>query len=278
MILDGKKVSEKIYTSLKESITQSGAQPHLWVVLIWWDDSPSMRYIHQKRKACEKIGIDFSLFQFPIDVTQVELESHIQKLNNDNKISGYIVQLPLPNHICSNTIIELISPLKDVDGFHPINQWKVLLWDETGLVPCTPKGVIRLIKEYWLDLNWKNLTVIGRSNIAGKPLAALCINAGATVSVCNSQTKDISYYLKNSDIIIAAAGSAELVKAKMVKTDAVLIDVGFSIIEGKIYGDIEYSSCIAQWNSITPVPGWVGPMTVSMLMENTLLSYQRQHV
>lgn len=217
----------------------------------------------------------FSLFQFPESISQQQLEAEILKLNSDSSISGYIVQLPLPNHISSSEIIKKIHPAKDVDGFHPINQGKLMIWDTTGFVPCTPAWVMEILKKYNIQLKGKKVVVIGRSNIVGKPVALLCINAGATVISCNSHTPDISHYTRDADIIISATGQAWIIKASMISPLCVVMDVWFSIVDGKITWDASYAEILKQWNTITPVPGWVGPMTVAMLLTNTIKAHKQ---
>ncbi len=268
MILDGKKIAWGIYDNLSKEIKKLETIPTLGAVLVG-DNPVSMRYISQKKRFAEQIGMNFKLFQFPENISERDLLSEIQKLNQSPDVSWYIVQLPLPDHIDSLSIINAITPSKDVDGFHPENQWKIMIWDTRGFVPCTPAGVIKICSYYDISLKWKQVVVIWRSNIVGKPLVNLLISTGATVINCNSKTPDISLYTKTADIVISAVGKPGLISPDIVKEDAVIIDVGFSIIDGKIYGDCDYDDLIAQWNSITPVPGWVGPMTVAMLLQNT---------
>lgn len=274
MILDGKKITENIYNQLIEKIQSCEKAPCLWVILVWNEDSPSMRYIRQKRREAKKVGIDFRLSHLPQDISQQELIETIQAYNQDRSISWYIVQLPLPNHIDTLGVIRNIDPKKDVDGFHPENQWKVMIWDTTGFTPCTPAGVMEMLSYYDIDLPGKQVTILGQSNIVGKPMSQLCINAWATVSSCNSRTPDISLYTKNADIIISATWIAHLITTDIVRKNAVIIDVWFSIQNGEIYGDCEYKNLLSQWNSITPVPGWVWPMTVAMLLTNTYKAHK----
>jgi len=243
-----------------------------------WDNEVSLRYIKQKRKFAEKIWMGFELFRYPEDISEDELVKELHILNENSEVSGYIVQLPLPSHINSIRVIENISPKKDVDWFHPENQWKVVIWDSSWFPPCTPAGVIKMLEYYDISLTWKKVSIIGRSNIVWKPLTQMCINAGATVSCLNSSTPDIAEYTWNSDIVISATGQANILKADMIDKKCVVIDVWFSVIDGKIHGDADYESILARWNAITPVPGWVGPMTVAMLLTNTYrahcLSYE----
>jgi methylenetetrahydrofolate dehydrogenase (NADP+)/methenyltetrahydrofolate cyclohydrolase len=274
MILDGKKIAREIYKELEKKIKQLETPPTLGAVLVW-ENSASLRYIRQKQKFSEKIGMWFQLFHFPKDISEEALLTEIHALNQSKKISGYIVQLPLPKHIDALTIIWNIDPKKDVDGFHPENQWKVMIHDPSGFVPCTPAGVMKLFESYHISFIGKKVVILGRSNIVGKPLTILCINAGATVISCNSKTPDISVYTKDADIVICATGQAHLLKADMTSPHTVIIDVWFSIQDEIIYGDADTQGFITQWNPITPVPGGVGPLTVAMLLSNTLLAHSK---
>ncbi len=276
MILDGKKIASEIYRELSSKIKALPKTPTLGAVLVW-DSAESLRYIGQKRKFCEQVGIVFKLYQFPKEITENKLKSEIISLNNDWNISGYIVQLPLPEHIDSFKIIRNIDPKKDVDGFHPENQGKIMIGDSTGLSPCTPAWVMKIFSYYNIDLRWKKVVILGQSNIVGKPMALMCINAGATVSSCNHSTPDISLFTREADIIISATGQARLIHAKIVKKDTIIIDVGFSIINGKISGDANTQELLDQWNSVSPVPGGVWPMTVAMLLANTLQAHHLQN-
>jgi len=276
MILNWTQTSREIYENLKNNIWNLADAPTLWAILVW--DSPaSLRYIKQKRKFAKKIGMWFELIQRDENISQEELLETIQTCNTSENISWYIVQLPLPKHIDTNKIIESIDPKKDVDGFHPENQWKVMIHDNSGFVPCTPAGVIHLLSEYKVELSWKKVCIIGRSNIVGKPLALLCINAGATVSVCNSRTPKLEDFTISADIIICATGIPHLVKPGMTHKNAIIIDVWFSVVDGKIMGDADTQAFLDAGNSITPVPGWVGPMTVAMLMTNTYLAHTQKY-
>ena len=268
MILSGTQLAQRCNEKLASHINTLNDVPQLTAVLVG-NNPASLRYIDQKRKACASVGINFTLRRVEQDISEWDLLNIIQELNADSYISWYIVQLPLPLHIDSQKIISAIHPLKDVDGFHPINQWKVLLWDTSGHIPCTPKWVLRILSDIDIELRWKKVVILWRSNIVWKPLAALCINAWATVTSCNSYTKDITQYTRHADIVISAVWKAYFLKAEQVSPQAILIDVGFTVIDWKIYGDIDYEACLAQWNTITPVPGWVGPLTVAMLLENT---------
>lgn len=274
MILDGKKLAQNIYSELEQKIQNLSSPPCLWAILVG-NNSASLRYIAQKKKFCEQIGMKFSLFQFPENIGEAELLEQLHLLNNNPEISGYIVQLPLPKDINSNTIISYISPEKDVDGFHPINQGKVVIGDDSWFIPCTPAGIMKIFEHYNISLSGKNVTVLGQSNIVGKPIAQLCINAWATVTSCNSKTKHLSEHTSHADIIISATWRAHLITPDMVRKDCIIIDVGFSVVDGKIYGDAKTQELIDNGNTITPVPGWVWPMTVAMLLANTFTTHER---
>jgi len=275
MKIDGKKIAQTIYDELKIKIQDSPTKPCLWAILVWDSASPSLRYIKQKRKFAEQIWMEFTLFHYPADISESSLLDHIKEINKDNSVSGYIVQLPLPQHIDTHKIFQAIDPSKDIDWFHPLNQWKLMLWDESWFIPCTPKWILRLLNEYDITLAWKKVVILGRSNIVWKPMALLCINAWATVVSCNSQTPDFTMYTKDADIVILATGQAHILTESMIGSNTVVIDVGFSIIDWKLQWDATYDTILKQWNLITPVPGWVGPMTVAMLIEQCYIAHQK---
>lgn len=275
MILDGKKVAQEVYDELKNSISKLSSPPHLHAILVG-KNSPSMRYISQKQKWAEYIWMQFTLHNFDENITENELLKCINWLNTDTWVDGFIVQLPLPKHINESNIINAIAPQKDVDGFHPINQGKIVIWDASWLKACTPAGMMELLKYYHIDPKWKNITIIGRSNIVGKPIANLLINAQATVTICNSQTKNIDFFTKNSDIVITALGKPHFLTTDKISQNTIVIDVGFSVIDGKIYGDADFENILQQWNPITPVPGGVGSLTVAMLLKNTFQAYKNK--
>lgn len=275
MILDGKIVAQTIYEEIKAEILTLSKKPKLWVILVW-DNASSLRYIKQKQKWAEYVGIDFELFAFEENVSEKVLLEKVHVLNTDTNISGYIVQLPLPKHINEKNIIRSIAPEKDVDGFHPENQWKIVIWDTSGLAPCTPAGMIELLKYYNIEVSGKNIVIIGRSNIVWKPIANLLINASATVTICNSKTQNIEFYTKNADIIITAMGKPHFLTVEKIHPKSIILDVGFSVIDEKIYGDSDFENIIKNGNAITPVPGGVWALTVSCLMKNTLKAFQRR--
>ncbi|MGL4788454.1 MAG: bifunctional methylenetetrahydrofolate dehydrogenase/methenyltetrahydrofolate cyclohydrolase FolD [Cetobacterium sp.] len=277
-ILDGKYVSQKVRDSIKSEIIEikekMGKVPGLAVIQAG-DNLASKIYVNSKIKQCAEVGIESKNFILPADVTEEELLNKIDELNKDDAIDGILVQLPLPNHIDTPKVIETIDITKDVDGFKPENLGKVVLGDETALISCTPAGILRLFEEYKLALEGKDVVVIGRSNIVGKPMTALLINEGATVTVCNSKTKNLSEKTKNADVVIVAIGKANFLKGDMVKDGAIIIDVGINRDENnKICGDVDFESVKDKVSYITPVPGGVGPMTIAMLLNNTLKAFK----
>lgn len=276
MILDGKKIAQKIYSKLTDEILTLKEKPCLGAVLVG-SNPASLRYIKQKKKNAKAIGMDFRLFSLPEDTTEAKLLTLIQNLNNDSSLSGYIVQLPLPSHIDTLKVIESINPTKDVDGFHPINQGKILIGEKDAFAPCTPLWVMEILRERDFVFPGSKIVILGRSNIVGKPLAALCINAWATVISCNSKTPDISQYTKSADVVVLATGQVGVLRADMIGKDTIVIDVGFTVRDGVIYGDADFKPIHAQWNLITPVPGWVGQLTVAMLLSNTLRAHTNNH-
>lgn len=276
MILDGKSLASEIYKSLKDTITTLDKKPTLWAVLVW-ESQASLRYIKQKRKYAKQVWMHFELFQFPQDISQKNLEQELDSLNRNEDISWYIVQLPLPGHIDTLQVIKTIDPKRDVDGFHPENQWKIMIDDKSWFAPCTPAGVMVLLEHYNIPISGKHVVILGRSNIVGKPIAQMCISEWATVTSCNSRTPDISRYTQNADIVICATGQKHILKAHMISDTCSVIDVGFSVVDGKIYGDAQTKEIMDNWNSITPVPGGVWPMTVAMLLSNTLKAHSMKH-
>lgn len=275
MILSGKKVAEELNHKLKEKIQLLEKKPKLVAVLVW-NNTESLRYISQKRKTSESVGMVFELLQLDLNISEDTLLSVIQTLNHNPSVSWYIVQLPLPQWFDAQKILSALDPKKDVDWFHPLNQGKVLIWDMSGHIPCTPKGIMKLLTYYDINIKGKHIVIIGRSNIVWKPLAALCINAWATVTSCNSLTSDLRVFTQNADIVISAVWKAHFLEASHFSPQATIIDVWFSIKDEKLFWDIDTESCLMQWNKITPVPGGIGPMTVAMLLENTYLAYIRR--
>ena len=245
--------------------------PGLAVVIVG-DDPASRVYVNSKKKACEELGMYSEEYALPKETTQEELIALVEKLNKDDKINGILVQLPLPKHLDEKAVINTIVPEKDVDAFHPVNVGKIMIGD-FDFLPCTPAGVMELIKETGIEIAGKECVIIGRSNIVGKPQAMLMLHKNATVTICHSKTKDLKEVVKRADIVVAAVGVAKMVTKDMVKEGAVVIDVGMNRLpDGKLCGDVDFDGVSEVASFITPVPGGVGPMTIAMLMENTLTS------
>ncbi|WP_149705891.1 bifunctional methylenetetrahydrofolate dehydrogenase/methenyltetrahydrofolate cyclohydrolase FolD [Campylobacter concisus] len=275
-ILDGKAVSLKVKESVKvraDELKKFGVEPTLAVVLVG-EDKASQTYVRAKEKACNEYGIKSVAHRLSENTTQNELLALINVLNLDDSIHGILVQLPLPKHIDTNVVLAAIDPRKDVDGFHAVNVGK-LVSGLDGFVPCTPLGVMEILKEYGIDVAGLNAVVIGRSNIVGKPMANLLLNASATVTVTHSKTKNLKEICKNADLIVAAIGKPFFLKADMVKDGAVVVDVGINRLDdGKLVGDVDFDEVAPKCSYITPVPGGVGPMTIAMLLNNTILAAQ----
>ena len=275
-ILDGKALAAEIRSEVKTQVAalaEKGVSTALAVILVG-DDSASQVYVRNKIKACADTGIRSLEFRMPAETTQQELLAKIAELNADDSVDGILVQLPLPEQINADAVISAIDPSKDVDGFHVANAG-ALVTGKQGFVPCTPFGVMRLIKKSGVDPRGKSAVIVGRSNIVGKPMALLLLAADATVTVAHSRTPDLSAVTRNADILVAAVGRAKLIKADMVKPGAVVIDVGMNRDEnGKLCGDVDFAEVKEVAGSITPVPGGVGPMTIAMLMQNTVLAAQ----
>lgn len=272
-ILDGKAVSQRVKNALKEEtekfVEKYGIKPGLAVVIVG-DDPASRVYVNSKKKACAEIGYYSEEHALPESTTEDELLSLVEKLNGDEKIHGILVQLPLPKHIDEEKIINAINPKKDVDAFHPVNVGKIMIGN-FDFLPCTPAGVMELIDEAGIDLTGKNCVVVGRSNIVGKPQAMLLLHKNATVTICHSKTKNIKEITKNADVLVAAVGRAQMFDGDYIKDGAVVIDVGMNRLENKkLVGDVDFESAEKKASCITPVPGGVGPMTIAMLMKNTL--------
>ena len=275
-ILDGKAVSLKVKESVKvraDELKKFGTEPTLAVVLVG-EDKASQTYVRAKEKACNEYGIKSVAHRLSENTTQNELLALINVLNLDDSIHGILVQLPLPKHIDTNVVLAAIDPRKDVDGFHAVNVGKLVSGLE-GFVPCTPLGVMEILKEYGIDVAGLNAVVIGRSNIVGKPMANLLLNASATVTVTHSKTKNLKEICKNADLIVAAIGKPFFLKADMVKDGAVVVDVGINRLDdGRLVGDVDFDEVASKCSYITPVPGGVGPMTIAMLLNNTILAAQ----
>lgn len=277
-IIDGKGLAVRIQEELKTRVdvcAQKGHRPGLAVVLVG-EDPASQVYVRNKVRACERTGIHSEELRLSADTTEQELLAVIDRLNHDDTIDGILVQLPLPKHLSSEIVIAAISPEKDVDGFHVVSAGS-LLTGRTGFRPCTPYGVMKLLEEAECDPSGKHAVVIGRSNIVGKPQALMLLEKNATVTVVHSRTQDLASMTRQADILVAAVGRAKMVKADMVKPGAVVIDVGMNRDEnGKLCGDVDYEAVREIASAITPVPGGVGPMTIAMLMTNTVEAVERR--
>ncbi|MGI6224843.1 MAG: bifunctional methylenetetrahydrofolate dehydrogenase/methenyltetrahydrofolate cyclohydrolase FolD [Peptococcales bacterium] len=276
-IIDGKETAKKIRENIKKQVQElktTGMVPGLAVILVG-SDPASQVYVGHKEKACKEVGFHSEVYRQAHDTTQEELLELIDKLNNDEKIHGILVQLPLPKHLDEKEVLNKISPQKDVDGFHPLNAGALFV-GEKSLVPCTPKGCIHLIKETGLDLKGKKAVVVGRSNIVGKPAAILLLNENATVTICHSRTQDLKAELLEADVVVAAVGRPNFITGEMIKPGAVVIDVGINRLDdGKLVGDVEFETAKEKAGWITPVPDGVGPMTIAMLLQNTLEAAQQ---
>ena len=280
MIIDGKKIAENLRETLKKQIQQipsNQPKPGLTVILIG-EDPASQIYVRNKEKFANEIGINSKVLRFDSSITEEALTKEIHKLNQDREVHGILVQLPLPKHINSKNIINQIEPIKDVDGFHPINVGNLSSGND-ALVPCTPYGCYLLLKEVISDFNGLNAVVIGRSNINGKPMTQLLLKENCTVTITHSKTKNLKNICQGADILVASVGIAKLVKQDWIKSDCVVIDVGINRIEEngskKLVGDVDFENVKDKVKAITPVPGGVGPMTISCLLQNTLKAYQK---
>ena len=276
VIIDGKALSVKLKNNMKakvDELKKSGINPCLAVIIV--GDNPASRvYVNNKKKSCEELGIRSLEFALPAETTEEELLKIIDDLNKDEDVDGILCQLPLPSHICEKNVINSISPEKDVDAFHPENVGHIMIGDYTFL-PCTPAGVMEMLKEYEIDVAGKNCVVVGRSNIVGKPMTMLLLKENATVTVCHSRTKDLASFTKKADVLVSAVGKPGLITADMVKEDAVVIDVAINRLEnGKLCGDVDFENVKEKASFITPVPGGVGPMTIATLMKNTVTAAQ----
>ena len=278
-IIDGKKVSAEVKARVAAEVAalkEKGVTPGLAVIIVG-DDSASQVYVRNKEKACAETGMYSEKYALPAETTQEELLNLVKELNGKKEISGILCQLPLPSHLNSDIVINAIDPIKDVDAFHPVNVGKIMIGDYAFL-PCTPAGVMELIKSAGVDPEGKNCVVVGRSNIVGKPMAMLLLHKNATVTICHSKTVNLAEITKQADILVAAVGRAKFITGDMIKPGAVVIDVGMNRDEnGKLCGDVDFEYAEKTAGAITPVPGGVGPMTIAMLMENTLTAAKIQN-
>jgi len=276
-ILDGKEVSriyrERIKQEVERYISQGLRKPSLAVVLVG-NDPASQVYVNNKRKACQKVGIESLFYHLPEDTEEKKLLALVEELNGNPEVDGILVQLPLPKQINPQRVIETIDPSKDVDGFHPENMGKLVANLDGGFIPCTPLGIKILLDHYGIELQGKDVTVVGAGYIVGKPLSVLLLNNNATVTVCHIYTKDLKRHTLNADVLVSATGVPHLIKEDMVKEGAVVVDVGISKVNGKIVGDVDFERVKQKASYITPVPGGVGPMTITALLMNTLKAYK----
>lgn len=279
VIIDGKALAKKIREQLKEEcskLKKEGILPKLAVIMVG-DDPASKVYVRNKSRACEDVGIEYEEYLLDFKIAQKELIELIEKLNNDKTVNGILLQSPIPSNLDINEAFRKISPEKDVDGFNPVNVGKLVLNQDT-FVSCTPYGIMKMFEEYDIDLTGKNVVILGRSNIVGKPLIHCCLNKNATVTSCHSKTQNLAQKAKEADILISAIGKANFVTADMVKENSVVIDVGINRLDnGKITGDVDFESVKEKASYITPVPGGVGPMTIAMLMNNVIKATRRQN-
>jgi len=278
-ILNGRKLADRLNVELQSQIEsifkKKRLRPKLVTILVG-EDPASEIYVNIKHKTCKKVGIDSLMVSLPESISREELMSKIQELNEDDSIHGILLQLPLPDSLKEHTseFIEYISPKKDVDGFHPLNRGKLFDYNEE-LVACTPKGIIKLLEDAKVELQGKDVVIINRSNLVGKPLIFLFLKRNATITVCHTSTKDIESHMRRADILIVAVGVPNFVTKEKIKEGAILIDVGTNKIDGKLCGDVDFDDVLEKCGKITPVPGGVGPMTVSSLMQNTFIAFKK---
>ena len=277
-IIDGKSISSFVKERIKEEIKHLkavGINVSLAVIIVG-EDKASQLYVANKRKACESLGIISETYYLPEDTSQKELLELIDKLNKDKNTNGILVQLPLPAHLDEKAVINAILPEKDVDAFHPVNVGKIMQGDY-DFVPCTPAGIMEMLKYEDIDLTGKHCVIIGRSNIVGKPMAMLMLHKNATVTICHSKTENLYEICKQADILVVAVGKPKFITSDFIKDGAVVIDVGINRVDGKLCGDVDFDDVVDKVKAITPVPGGVGPMTIAMLMKNTLTAALKQN-
>ncbi len=278
-LIDGKRIAAEIQEEIIQKVSQiQGRKPALAFILVG-ENPASLSYVRAKKKACSATGISSILIELSASISEGDLVKEIEKLNRNPEVDGILVQLPLPFHIQEQTITCAIDPEKDVDGFHPMNVGKMLIGDESGFLPCTPNGIKILLQKSQIPVEGKHVVIVGRSNIVGKPLAAILVqkkpHCNATVTLAHSHSKNLPELTRSADILVAAIGKPKIIVKEMVKPGAVVIDVGISRVDGKLIGDVDFEKIAPIASRITPVPGGVGPMTIALLLQNTLLSYQR---
>jgi methylenetetrahydrofolate dehydrogenase (NADP+)/methenyltetrahydrofolate cyclohydrolase len=277
-VIDGRRIADKIEATVKtevEKIKEQGITLTLATILVG-EHPPSKLYVKLKHWACKRVGINSEDHKYPEDTMQEEILNLIHELNNRSAINGILVQLPLPKHIDERKVMSAIAPEKDVDGFHPLNMGRLMLGME-GFVPCTPKGIIRALEEYNIEVEGKNVVIVGHSNVVGKPTSMMLLNRNATVETCHIYTENLKEHTRRADILIVATGVRGLIKKDMVKEGAVVFDVGITWIDDKVYGDVDFEEVIEKASLIPPVPGGVGPLTIAILMEHTLQAAKLQH-
>lgn len=273
-VLDGKKLRDKILAELKLKIDKFEKKPTLVVILVG-ENSASKIYVNNKNKTAEKLGITSKVLQYPQNITEAELLNKIEELNNDDTVTALLVQLPLPEHISKEKVINTINPKKDVDGFTPENFGKLFSGEEPTVYPCTPKGIMLLLAEYNIEVEGKHVVIVGRSNIVGKPLSQMMLNKNATVTICHSKTQNLADIIKTADVVVSAVGK-NVIKGEMLKNDCVIVDVGiFKDENGKTRGDVDFETAFHIASYISPVPGGVGPMTITSLMLNTVELFEK---
>ena len=274
-ILDGKKLRDKILEQLKVKIEKFETKPTLVVILVG-ENPASKIYVNNKKKTAEKLGINSEVINYPPNVSEKELLAKIEELNNDKSVTAILVQLPLPEHISKENVMNAILPEKDVDGFTPYNFGKLFSGEVPTVYPCTPKGILLLLDEYGINIEGEHVVIVGRSNIVGRPLSQMILNRNATVTICHSKTKNLTDIIKTADILISAVGK-NIIEGKMLKSDCVVVDVGiFKDANGKTRGDVDFESSSKVASYISPVPGGVGPMTIASLMLNTVELFEKQ--
>ncbi len=274
-ILDGKKLRDKILENLRVKLENFSVKPTLVVILVG-ENPASKIYVNNKKKTAEKLGINSEVINYPSDISEKELLDKIEELNNDKSVTAILVQLPLPEHISKENVMNKILPEKDVDGFTPYNFGKLFSGEEPTVYPCTPKGILLLLDEYGIDPAGEHVVIVGRSNIVGRPLSQMMLNRNATVTVCHSKSKNLEQIIKTADILISAVGK-NIIEGKMLKSDCVVVDVGiFKDNNGKTRGDVDFESASQIASYISPVPGGVGPMTIASLMLNTVELFEKQ--
>ena len=273
--MDGKALSLSLEAELKlkvDALREKNARIPKLVVVLVGDNPASQTYVKNKAKACERVGFLSEIIELDGSISQEIVLSTIDRLNRDETVDGILVQLPVPKHLDAKAIVHTLDPNKDVDGLHPLNVAK-LYENEKGFVPCTPKGIMRLLKEYQINVVGKHCVVLGRSNLVGRPVAQLLLNENATVTICHSKTQNLSEFTKQADIIVVAIGRANFLTSKDVNHAECIIDVGINRVDGRLVGDVAYEELVDKVDAMTPVPGGVGPMTIGMLLENTLEAY-----